>query len=209
MTLLGLIRPMPPSRRRNVTTGCSGCVHRWIFGHSFARLRSISCSASRQSFNVICPPQTRASKISWVRLRLCSAVGAEGLGRPTVCSSFSCVGVFTFLFRCFIFDLSVLFVAARLEDFGNSSAVAFGSNDITGYEKRRETDDHKTPDGEHFPIQTMGWVCLRGALTFAIWPRIPCRPMGTGGETSFSLTSVGSIICREQVHGTHLENVSF
>ena len=52
----------------------------------------------------------------------------------------------------------------------NSSAVAFGPNDITGDEKRRETDGHKTPDGEHFPIQTMGWVWLRGDLTFAIWP---------------------------------------
>jgi len=67
-----------------------------------------------------------------------------------------------FHFRVFVsvfhfFDLSVWFVVSRREDFRNSSAGAFGPNDVTGEEKRRETDGHKTPDGEHLPIQITGF----------------------------------------------------
>jgi len=46
--------------------------------------------------------------------------------------------------------------------------VAFEPNDITGDEKRRETDDHQTPDGEHLPIQMIGFAWARVALAFPI-----------------------------------------
>jgi hypothetical protein len=75
----------------------------------------------------------------------------------------------------FFFDLYVWFVVFRPEDFRNLIAVAFGPNDVTGEEKRRETDGHKTPEGEHLPIQMIGFVAARGALTIALdWasPRI-------------------------------------
>ena len=68
---------------------------------------------------------------------------------------------FAFSRYCFVvsfFDLSVWFVVSCFEDFRTSSAVAFGPNDVTSDEKRRETDDHKTPDGEHLPIQMRGFV---------------------------------------------------
>jgi hypothetical protein len=54
--------------------------------------------------------------------------------------------------------LSVWLVVSRLEDFRNSLAVTFGPNDVTGDEKRRETDGHKAPDGGHLPIQMLGFV---------------------------------------------------
>jgi len=54
--------------------------------------------------------------------------------------------------------LLVWFVVVCLEDFRNSSAVAFGPNDVKGEEKRRETEDHKTPEGEHLPIQMTGFI---------------------------------------------------
>ncbi|MGO9480083.1 MAG: hypothetical protein ACLQAH_00645 [Limisphaerales bacterium] len=86
-----------------------------------------------------------------------------------------------FLFRCLIFfDLYAWFVVFRPEDFRNLFAVAFGPNDVTGEEKRRETDGHKTPEGEHLPIQMIGFVAARGALTVALdWasPRILDRSM--------------------------------
>ena len=60
------------------------------------------------------------------------------------------------------------FVAARLEGFRSSFALAFDPNDVTGDEKRRETDDHQTPDDEHLPIQIIGFAWARVALAFLI-----------------------------------------
>ena len=64
--------------------------------------------------------------------------------------------VFVSLFH--LFHLLVWFVVYRLENFKNSFAVSFGPNDENGEEKRRETDDYKAPDGEHLPIQMIGFV---------------------------------------------------
>jgi hypothetical protein len=46
--------------------------------------------------------------------------------------------------------------------------MTFGPNDVTGDEKRRETDDHKTPEDEHLPIQMTGFDWVRVALAFPI-----------------------------------------
>ena len=82
---------------------------------------------------------------------------------------------FAFSRSCFVvsfFELSVWFVVSRLEDFRNSSAGAFGPNDVTGDEKRRETDGHKTPESEHLPIQTgkcpLAWSVM-GCSRLARW----------------------------------------
>jgi len=64
--------------------------------------------------------------------------------------------------------LLVWFVVFRLEGFRNSFAAAFGPNDATGEEKRRETDGHKTPDGEHLPIQMKRFVGEWVAPAFAL-----------------------------------------
>ena len=93
-------------------------------------------------------------------------MGAGGLGCAAVCSSFSCVSVFVSLSH--FFDLYVWFVVFRPEDFRNLFAVAFGPNDVTGEEKRREARNHKTPDYEHLPIQMIGFVAARVAFAFAL-----------------------------------------
>jgi hypothetical protein len=78
---------------------------------------------------------------------------------------------FAFSRFCFVvsfFDLLVWFDVAYLEDLRNSLARAFRVNDVTAEEKRRETDDHKTPDHDHIPIQVTGSLWARVALTFAL-----------------------------------------
>jgi hypothetical protein len=94
----------------------------------------------------------------------CQPRGKFAPGWEAACAfAFSCL--------CFVvsfFDLLVWFIVACLEDFRSSSAVAFGPNDVTGEEKRREIDDHNTPDYEHLPIQMIGFVAARVALAFAL-----------------------------------------
>jgi hypothetical protein len=55
-----------------------------------------------------------------------------------------------------------------LEDFTISLAVAFGPNGITGDQKRRETEDHKTPKSEHLPTRTIGFVWSLVAVAFPV-----------------------------------------
>jgi hypothetical protein len=64
--------------------------------------------------------------------------------------------VFVSLFHFLICWFGLLSLAWK--DFRNSSAIAFGPNEVTGEEKRRETDNHKTPDGEHLPIPMIGFI---------------------------------------------------
>src|ERR1022692_1130578 len=89
---------------------------------------------------------------------------------------------------CFVvsfFDLLVWFVVACLEDFRNASAAAFGPNDVTGDEKRRDTESHKTPEGEHLPIQMIGLVWARVAHAFTLGrkrPGILCLSTGSRNQ---------------------------
>jgi hypothetical protein len=46
--------------------------------------------------------------------------------------------------------------------------MAFDPNHANDVEKSSETEDHKTPDHEHLPIQMRGFVWGRGALAVAL-----------------------------------------
>ena len=74
------------------------------------------------------------------------------------------------------FDLPAWLVAARWGVHRNSLTMAFGPNNATGEEKRRETDDHQTPDDEHLPIRMIGFVTTRdeGSRFDRASLKIPC-----------------------------------